>query len=79
MTGFVKAEMYYLTKFTNEAELRAAVDAYIRFYNYERFQNHFGTKTPMEVCSAALPMKNPSQSPIAGNKKILSYEAKFAA
>ena len=77
--GIVKAEMYYLTKFNNEVELRTAIDQYIHFYNYERFQEHFGTRTQMEVRSAALVAERPMQFPIAQNKRILQYKAKFAA
>jgi transposase InsO family protein len=71
--------MYHLTKFNNEDELRAAIDRYIHFYNYERFQERFGTRTPMEVRTAALATRKPVQFPIAENKRILQYKAKFAA
>ena len=37
--GIVKAEMYSLNKFSNSDELRSAIDQYVYFYNYERFQN----------------------------------------
>ena len=77
--GIVKAEMYYFTKFTNELELRAAIDEYIHFYNYERFQERFGTRTPLEVRSAALHTDNPEQFPIPVNKRIQKYKAKFVA
>ena len=77
--GIVKAEMYYLTRFNNEDQLRSAIDLYIHFYNYERFQERFGTRTPMEVRSAALAAEKPIQFPIAENKRILRYKAKFAA
>ena len=77
--GIVKGKMYYLTKFNNEVELRTAIDQYIHFYNYERFQERFGTRTPMEVRSAALVAERPMQFPIAQNKRILQYKAKFAA
>ena len=77
--GIVKAEMYYLNKFHNEAELRTAIDKYIQFYNYERFQERFGTRTPMEIRSVALSTEVPVQFPIAENKRIQKYKAKFAA
>ena len=77
--GILKAEMYYLTRFNNEDELRTAIDRYIHFYNYERFQERFGTRTPMEVRTAALATQKPVQFPIAENKRILQYKAKFAA
>lgn len=77
--GIVKAEMYYLSKFSNEDDLRAAIDSYIHFYNYERFQERFGTRTPIEVRSAAISAEIPEQFPIAENKRILQYKARFAA
>ena len=77
--GIVKAEMYYLTRFSNEAELRTSIDRYIHFYNYERFQERFETRTPMEVRTAALAAEKPMQFPIAENKRIQQYKAKFAA
>ncbi len=77
--GIVKAEMYYLTKFSNERELRKAIDHYIHFYNYERFQERFGTRTPMEVREAAMVAEIPEQFPIAENKRIQKFKAKFAA
>lgn len=77
--GILKTEMYYLTKFSNEAELRDAIDKYIHFYNYERFQGRFKTRTPMEVRTAALASDSPDQFPIAENKRILQYKVKFAA
>ena len=76
--GILKAEMYYLNKFSDEADLRAAIDKYIHFYNYERFQTRFNTQTPMEVRQAALTTSTPEQYPIAENKRIQKYKAKFA-
>ena len=77
--GIVKAEMYSLNKFSNSDELRSAIDQYVHFYNYERFQERFGVRTPMEVRTAALATKSPEQFPIAENKRIKKYKAKFAA
>ena len=77
--GIVKAEMYFLNKFSSGDEVRSDIDQYIHFYNYERFQERFGVRTPMEVRIAALHAKNPEQFPIAENKRIQKYKAKFAA
>jgi len=77
--GIVKAEMYYLCKFSNEVELRQAIDKYMHFYNYERFQERFGTRTPMEVRHAALVSDAPAQYPIAENKRISQFRARFIA
>lgn len=77
--GIVKSEMYYLNKFENEVSLREAIDKYIYFYNNERFQDRFGTKTPMEVRIAALSSDCPEAYPIAENKRVKKFKAKFAA
>ena len=77
--GIMKAEMYFLNKFSSGGELRSAIDQYVYFYNYERFQERFGVRTPMEVRMAALNAKNPEQFPIAENKRFQKYKAKFAA
>ena len=77
--GIVKAEMYNLYKFTDEASLRNAIEQYIHFYNYERLQERFGNRTPMEVRIAALEADKPEQYPISENKRIQQYKAKFAA
>lgn len=77
--GIVKAEMYYLNKFSSENELREAIDRYIHFYNNERFQERFDMKTPTEVRKAALETDAPQKYPIAENKRIKAYKAKFAA
>ena len=77
--GILKVEMYYLAKFSTEVELRAAIDKYIHFYNYDRFQERFNTRTPMEVRTIALASDSPEQFPIAENKRIQQYKAKYAA
>ena len=77
--GIVKTEMYSLNKFSSGGELRLAIDQYVHFYNYERFQERFGVRTPMEVRMAALHAKTPEQSPIVENERFLKYKAKFAA
>ena len=77
--GILKSEMYYLRKFEDEAELRQAIENYIHFYNNKRFQSRFGTRTPMEVRTAALAADVPEQFPIAENKRIQKYKAQFAA
>ena len=77
--GIVKAEMFYLNKFKDEATLRAAIDEYISFYNCERLQERFGNRSPMEVRRAALAAREPAQYPIPENKRIQKYKARFAA
>ena len=77
--GIIKAEMYYLQKFESEKSLRTAIDKYIHFYNYERFQERFGGRTPMEVRMQALNSDKPVVYPIPENKRILRYKERFAA
>lgn len=77
--GIIKAEMYYLQKFDSEKSLRTAIDKYIHFYNYERFQERFGGRTPMEVRTQALNSDKPVVYPIPENKRILRYKERFAA
>jgi putative transposase len=77
--GIIKAEMFNLNKFEGDATLRTAIDQYMHFYNYERLQERFGNRTPMEVRVAALGTDSPAQYPIFENKRILKYKAKFVA
>lgn len=77
--GIIKSEMYYLQAFKDEKSLRAAIEKYIHFYNYERFQERFGNQTPMEVRMAALNADKPVLYPIPENKRIQKYKAKYAA
>lgn len=77
--GTIKSEMYYLQTFTDEKSLRSAIEKYIHFYNYERFQERFKTRTPMEVRMDALTSSNPTRYPIPENKRIQKYKDKFVA
>ena len=75
----MKSEMYYLQTFKDEQLLRSAIEKYIHFYNYERFQERFGNRTPMEVRMKALNSDKPAVYPIPENRRIQKYKAKFAA
>ena len=77
--GIIKSEMYYLRTFKDEKSLRTAIEKYILFYNYERFQERFENRTPMEVRMAALNSSTPALYPIPENKRIQKYKAKFTA
>ena len=77
--GIIKSEMYYLQTFKDEKSLRSAIEKYIHFYNYERFQERFETRTPMEVRTEALNSDAPALYPIPENKRIQKYKEKFAA
>ncbi len=46
--GIVKSEMYYLSKFDTYDELKAAIDEFMYFYNYERLQAGLGGMSPIE-------------------------------
>lgn len=77
--GIIKSEMYCMYKITDEASLRAAIDGYMKFYAEARPQERFDCKTPLEVRSEALVAENPVQYPIAKNKRIEAYKAKWCA
>ena len=77
--GIVKSEMYYLNKFSDEQSLKKAIDEYMNFYNNTRLQDRFDSRTPMEVRTAALNADVPVVFPIAPNKRIEKYKAKFSA
>ena len=77
--GIIKSEMYYLQTFTDEKSLRSAIEKYIHFYNYERFQERFENRTPMEVRMDAWNSDKPILYPIPENKRIQRYKAKFVA
>ncbi len=77
--GIIKSEMYCMYKITDEKSLRSAIDGYMKFYAEERPQERFLCKTPSEVRRAALSAENPVQYPIAENKRINAYKAKWCA
>lgn len=45
--GILKCEMYYLCKFEDYDGLVAAIEEYIRFYNFERRQKKLDRLAPM--------------------------------
>ena len=77
--GIIKSEMYCMYTIVDEASLRAAIDQYIDFYMNERLQERFGGKAPAEVRQEALETENPQNYPIAENKRIQKYKAKWVA
>lgn len=46
--GIIKREMYYGHRFTDREELTGAINSYIHYYNYQRFQRCLAVMTPME-------------------------------
>lgn len=45
--GILKCEMYYLSKFADYQSLAAAIENFIRFYNFKRRQKKLGHLSPM--------------------------------
>ena len=52
--GILKSEMYYLKKFHTFDELKRAIDEYIHFYNYERYQVKLNGLAPIEFRNQAV-------------------------
>ena len=77
--GIIKSEMYCMYKITDEVSLRSAIEGYLKFYAEERPQERFHCKTPSEVRQEALTGKTAIQYPIAENKRIEAYKAKWCA
>ena len=73
--GIMKCEKYHYGKHYNtKDELIKAIDDWIYYYMYERYQRRFGVKTPYEVRSEALSLETPKQYPIPENKRIIKYK-----
>lgn len=49
------------------------------FYSEERPQGRYHCKTPLEVRNEAMPSKSPTVYPIAENRRIQKYKAKWVA
>jgi transposase InsO family protein len=49
--GTLKAEMYYLHSFSDYESLKTAIEQYIAFYNFGRFQEKLGGLAPLELRS----------------------------
>ena len=64
---------------TDEMSLRNAIRDYIRFYRDERPQSRYNCKTPTEVRTEALSSAVPQAYPIAKNKRIGKFKAKWCA
>ena len=73
--GIMKCEMYHYGKHYNtKDELIKAIDDWIYYYTYVRYQRRFGVRTPYEVRCEALASKQPNQYPIPENKRITKYK-----
>ncbi|MBS4195637.1 IS3 family transposase [Lederbergia citri] len=51
--GTLKSEKYYLEKYETFKELSVAIDEYIHFYNYDRYQERLKGLSPMEYRAKA--------------------------
>lgn len=73
--GIMKCEMYHYGKHYNtKDELIKAINDWIHYYMYERYQRRFGVKTPYEVRSEAFSLQTPNQYPVPENKRIIKYK-----
>ena len=73
--GIMKCEMYHYRKnYKTKEELINAIDNWIYYYTYDRYQRRFGIKTPYEVRIEALAREIPKQYPIPENKRIIKYK-----
>ena len=73
--GIMKCEMYHYGKHYNTLEeLIKAIEDWIHYYMYERYQRRFGIRTPMEVRIEALSAETPKQYPIPLNQSIIKYK-----
>lgn len=52
--GILKSEMFYGKKFESMTDLINKINAYIKFYNEERFQARLGARAPREYRALAL-------------------------
>jgi transposase InsO family protein len=75
--GIIKSEMYYISNFSSEEDLKKAIEKYIDFYNNRRYQERFNNLAPMEVRLAALHSEQPERYPIPLNKRIQAYKVKL--
>ncbi len=51
--GTLKCEKYYLHKYDSYEELKLAIDDYIHFYNYDRYQKRLSGLSPLEFRTQA--------------------------
>ncbi len=58
--GVIKTEMYRMYDIHDKKSLIEAIGKYIHFYNYQRYQSRFDSKTPMEVRIEAPTLKSRS-------------------
>ena len=72
--GILKCEMYHGKHYETKEDLQGAINKWMHYYTYIRYQRRFGIKTPYEVRSEAINNPNPTYYPIPENKRILKYK-----
>lgn len=73
--GIMKCEMYHYGKhYDTKKELIKAIEDWLHYYTYERYQRRFGIKTPYEVRMEAWTNETVKQYPIPENKRIIKYK-----
>lgn len=72
--GILKCEMYYDKHYETKEELKEAIDKWVIYYTYIRYQRRFGVRTPYEVRNEALHSTHPAYYPIPENKRIIKYK-----
>lgn len=75
--GIIKTKMYKMYDIHDKESLVKAINDYIYFYNNERYQSRFRSKTPMEVRMEALDSTEPDQFPIPFNSRIAKFKESF--
>ena len=71
--GIIKTEMYKMYEIYDKESLIEAIGNYINFYNYQRYQERYDSKAPMEIRMEAMNTVKPKQYPIAFNPRIAKY------
>ena len=72
--GIIKTEMYQMYEIHSKEDLVQVISKYIDFYNNQRYQARFKSKTPMEVRKEALGNELPNPYPIAFNPRTAKYK-----
>lgn len=71
----MKCKMYHYGKYDNtKDELIKAIDDWIDYYMYERYQRRFKVETLYEVRNEALSLQTPNQYPIPENNRLEHYK-----
>ena len=76
--GIIKTEMPKMFHYHDRDSLIESIRQYINFYNNERYQERFDSKTPMEVRTEALQAEKPKLYPIPINHRIQNYKQHLA-